>query len=131
MKYGALLRNAVCATVVTFALTHSAQATLRTFVSNNGNDANTATSCQPTAPCRTFAQAITVTDPSGEIVAMDASGYGPVTITKALSIIGVDGATVGAPAGGIGVTINAGTGNLVVIRIRSTVSNWAATPAFS
>jgi hypothetical protein len=59
-----------------------AQAT-RTWVSGTGDDANP---CSRTAPCKTFAGAISKTAASGEINVIDTGGYGGVTITKALTI---------------------------------------------
>ena len=59
-----------------------AQAT-RTWVSGVGDDANP---CSRTAPCKTFAGAISKTATGGEINCLDPAGYGAVTITKALSI---------------------------------------------
>jgi hypothetical protein len=61
----------------------NAQAT-RTWVSGIGNDANP---CSRTAPCKTFAGAISKTAPHGEIDVLDPGGYGAVTITKSISII--------------------------------------------
>ena len=43
--------------------------------------------CGLTAPCRTFAYALTQTAVSGEIIVLSSAGYGPVTIGKAVSII--------------------------------------------
>ena len=63
----------------------SAQAT-RTWVSGVGDDANP---CSRTAPCKTFAGAISKTAPAGEIDALDSGGFGTITITKAISIVGV------------------------------------------
>src|ERR671933_482120 len=60
----------------------SAQAT-RTWVSGVGDDANP---CSRTAPCKTFAGAISKTAPKGEINCLDPGGFGGVTITKALTI---------------------------------------------
>src|SRR4051812_41308983 len=60
----------------------SAQAT-RTWVSGVGDDANP---CSRTAPCKTFAGAISKTASGGEINCLDPGGFGGVTITKALSI---------------------------------------------
>src|SRR3954470_21425766 len=60
----------------------SAQAT-RTWVSGVGDDANP---CSRTAPCKTFAGAISKTAAGGEINCLDPGGFGGVTITKALSI---------------------------------------------
>jgi hypothetical protein len=59
-----------------------AQAT-RTWVSGVGDDANP---CSRTAPCKTFAGAISKTAASGEINCLDPGGFGAVTITKAITI---------------------------------------------
>src|SRR3954469_22112995 len=59
-----------------------AQAT-RTWVSGVGDDANP---CSRTAPCKTFAGAISKTAAQGEINVLDPGGFGAVTITKAISI---------------------------------------------
>jgi len=45
--------------------------------------------------------------PGGEIEALDPAGYGPITISGTLSIVGVPGAAINAPSGGAGITINA------------------------
>ena len=86
----------------------------RTFVSGTGTDSGT---CTRTAPCRTFAFAITVTNAGGEIDVLDPAGYGPVTITLAISIVN-DGGVAGTTAGsGLnGVTINAGPSDSVHLR---------------
>lgn len=55
----------------------------RTYVSGTGDDVN---SCSRTQPCRTFAGAIAKTKAGGEINALDAGGYGGVTISKSLTI---------------------------------------------
>src|SRR6202171_2112721 len=60
-----------------------AQAT-RTWVSGVGDDANP---CSRTAPCKTFAGAISKTAASGEINCIDPGGFGALTITKAIAII--------------------------------------------
>lgn len=61
----------------------AAQAT-RTWVSGVGDDVNP---CSRTAPCKTFAGAISKTATGGEINVLDPGGYGAVTITKSISII--------------------------------------------
>jgi len=61
----------------------SAQAT-RTWVSGVGDDANP---CSRTAPCKTFAGAISKTAAAGEINVLDPGGFGAVTITKSIRII--------------------------------------------
>jgi hypothetical protein len=55
----------------------------RTWVSGVGDDANP---CSRTAPCKTFAGAISKTATKGEINCLDPGGFGGVTITKALTI---------------------------------------------
>jgi len=69
---------------VSIATIASAQAS-RTWVSGVGDDANP---CSRTAPCKTFAGAISKTASGGEIDALDPAGYGAVTITKAITIDG-------------------------------------------
>jgi len=59
-----------------------AQAT-RTWVSGVGDDANP---CSRTAPCKTFAGAISKTAPAGEINCLDPGGFGAITITKSISL---------------------------------------------
>lgn len=68
---------AVCLFLSTFA---QAQAT-RTWVSGVGDDANP---CSRTAPCKTFAGAISKTAAGGEINCLDPAGFGAVTITKSI-----------------------------------------------
>src|SRR5882724_11080869 len=60
----------------------NAQAT-RTWVSGVGDDANP---CSRTAPCKTFAGAISKTAGGGEINVLDPGGFGGVTITKSITI---------------------------------------------
>ena len=90
----------------------SAQAT-RTWVSGVGDDANP---CSRTAPCKTFAGAISKTAAGGEINCLDPGGFGAVTITKAITIKCQN--TLGGilNAGSTGVTINAGAGDKVTLR---------------
>jgi hypothetical protein len=61
-----------------------AQAT-RTWVSGVGDDVNP---CSRTAPCKTFAGAISKTAAGGEIDTLDPGGFGAITITKSLTIDG-------------------------------------------
>ena len=70
----------------TFVAALPAMAGPRTFVSGLGNDANPGTREQPK---RTFASALTVTDPRGEVVVLDPAGFGSSTLTinKSVSII--------------------------------------------
>jgi hypothetical protein len=89
----------------------SAQAT-RTWVSGVGDDANP---CSRTAPCKTFAGAISKTATNGEINCIDAGGFGAVTITKSM-IIDCKGVLAGVANGNTsGVIINA-AGSQVTLR---------------
>jgi hypothetical protein len=80
-----------------------AQAT-RTWVSGVGDDANP---CSRTAPCKTFAGAISKTATGGEINALDPGGYGAVTITKSISItaVGLEAGVLAALTTGIIVNV--------------------------
>src|SRR4051794_15937188 len=90
----------------------SAQAT-RTWVSGVGDDANP---CSRTAPCKTFAGAISKTAAGGEIDALDPGGFGAVTITKSITLNGAGtNASTLAPTQN-GIIINAGAGDTVVLR---------------
>ena len=90
-----------------------AQAT-RTWVSGVGDDANP---CSRTAPCLTFAGAITKTAAGGEIDALDPGGFGEVTITKSITIDGGGGvASVMASSGNAGIIVSAGATDIVTIR---------------
>lgn len=68
--------------VMTGAAAVDAQAT-RTWVSGVGDDVNP---CSRTAPCKTFAGAISKTAGGGEINCLDPGGFGAVTITKSMTI---------------------------------------------
>jgi len=94
------------------ALPASAQAT-RTWVSGVGSDANP---CSRTAPCQTFAGAISKTAAGGEIDCLDPGGFGAVTITKAITIDcgGVTGGILAAAVNGV--IINAGVNDRIVLR---------------
>ncbi|MPZ57252.1 MAG: hypothetical protein GEU91_12295 [Rhizobiales bacterium] len=90
-----------------------AQAT-RTWVSGVGDDANP---CSRTAPCKTFAGAISKTAAGGEISVLDPGGYGAVTITKAVSITNDGSGEAGILASLTnGVVINAGVNDVVILR---------------
>ena len=102
--------------VTSFVLTQ-AQAS-RTWVSGVGDDVNP---CSRTAPCKTFAGAISKTAAGGEINCLDPGGFGAVSITKSITID--CSATVGGilASGSTGVTINAATTG--VIRLRGLLIN--------
>lgn len=87
--------------MLAFSALANAQAT-RTWVSGVGDDVNP---CSRTAPCKTFAGAISKTFINGEIDALDPGGFGTLTITKSITIDGGTGSgwasvlASGAPAG--------------------------------
>jgi len=90
----------------------SAQAS-RTWVSGVGDDANP---CSRTAPCKTFAGAISKTAPGGEIDALDPGGFGAVTITKAITIDGGGGQVASVLVSGTnGIVVQANASTDVVI----------------
>jgi hypothetical protein len=91
----------------------SAQAT-RTWVSGVGDDANP---CSRTAPCKTFAGAISKTAPGGEIDALDPGGFGALTITKSITIDGGGGQVASVlVAGTNGIVVAAGATDIVILR---------------
>lgn len=99
----------------------NAQAT-RTWVSGVGDDVNP---CSRTAPCKTFAGAISKTAAGGEIDALDPGGFGAVTITKAMTIDGGAGQNASSLASGTtAFTISSSNAN-DVITIRNVSINGA------
>ncbi len=110
------------------ALATAAQAQTRTWVSGVGDDLNP---CSRTAPCKTFAGAISKTAKDGEISVLDPGGYGAVTITKSIYINGTHGAGYGSilNASVNGVIINITDINDVrkAVRLRSLDINGAST----
>lgn len=95
-----------------FASLASAQAS-RTWVSGVGDDANP---CSRTAPCKTFAGAISKTVAGGEIDCLDPGGFGALTIVKAITIDcdGTYGSVLVAATNGI--VVQAGANDVVKIR---------------
>jgi len=90
-----------------FASVSQAQAT-RTWVSGVGDDVNP---CSRTAPCKTFAGAISKTFINGEIDCLDPGGFGTVVITKSITLDG-SGTFGSILASGLnGITINIAAGN--------------------
>jgi len=107
--------------VLGFASHAHAQAT-RTWVSGVGDDVNP---CSRTAPCKTFAGAISKTATGGFINVLDSAGYGTLTITKSITIDG-EGAHAGVLAtGGInGLTSTAPASRSRCATWRSKVRRW-------
>src|SRR4028119_614012 len=84
LSYAAKIAAAGMLLVAAYAAPASAQAT-RTWVSGVGDDVNP---CSRTAPCKTFAGAISKTAAGGEINTLDPGGFGAVTITKSITLDG-------------------------------------------
>jgi hypothetical protein len=119
---------AVFASVIFVTATANAQAT-RTWVSGVGDDVNP---CSRTAPCKTFAGAISKTAEGGEIDALDPAGYGTLTISKAMTVDGGTGsgwASVLNTGGIAGFNVNITTGthvNDAVVILRNITINGAS-----
>jgi hypothetical protein len=110
------VRNILAGVMTTLLVSASAHAqATRTWVSGVGDDANP---CSRTAPCKTFAGAISKTATGGEINALDPGGFGAVTITKSITIDGTTGQGFGSILASLvtGVIINAGTTGVVTLR---------------
>jgi len=111
------MRKAVVLGIVVFALAGlvasaaCAQAP-RSWVSGLGDDANP---CSRTAPCKTFAGAISKTAPGGEIDCLDPGGFGALTITRSITIdcTGTFGSVLVSGTNGIVVS---GAGLVVTLR---------------
>ena len=102
----------LCASLIGIALlfvmsagSAQAQAT-RTWISGVGDDANP---CSRTAPCKTFAGAISKTATGGEIDCLDPGGFGAVTITKAITLDCASGR-----GGQVGSILVSGTNGIVI-----------------
>src|SRR6476646_9957201 len=108
IKFLSLLAITVLGTTVMYG-----QAS-RTWVSGVGDDANP---CSRTAPCKTFAGAISKTAAGGEIDALDPAGYGAVTISKAITIDGGGGQVASVLVSGTnGIVVQAGANDNVILR---------------
>ena len=103
-----LLVMALCVLIVGVA---EGQAT-RTWVSGVGDDANP---CSRTAPCKTYAGAISKTAAGGEISVLDPGGYGALTVTKSITLQGTGQLASALNSSVSGVLVN-GAGVKVVLR---------------
>ena len=90
----------------------SAQAT-RTWVSGVGDDVNP---CSRTAPCKTFAGAISKTAAGGEINCIDPGAFGAVTIIKSITIACEDVEAGVLNSSTNGVIVNAAATDVIVLR---------------
>jgi Right handed beta helix region len=109
-----IFKSTVLAVIAFFGSLAIAQAqATRTWVSGVGDDANP---CSRTAPCKTFAGAISKTAAGGEINCLDPGGFGGVTITKAITIDCVHTEAGVLVSGTNGISVNAAGGDRIVLR---------------
>jgi hypothetical protein len=125
--------NSLALAILMLTLVSLAQAQTRTWVSGVGDDLNP---CSRTAPCKTYAGAISKTADKGEISTLDPGGFGAVTITKNITIDGTNGAGFGSilASGTNGVNVNdsaTATPNTIVVTLRHLSINGASTTAGS
>lgn len=127
-----MFRNLIGLKVVVFAVSFLALATVadaqatRTWVSGVGDDVNP---CSRTAPCKTFAGAISKTATNGEINCLDPGGYGAVTITKSITIDCEDtqGSILASGTNGVVVNITAVADTKKAVTLRGLSINGAGT----
>src|SRR5215212_5354310 len=130
MKMTRFTLKAFAFLAITLACATAAQAqATRTWVSGVGDDVNP---CSRTAPCKTYAGAISKTADKGEISTLDPGGFGTVTITKNLTIDGTTGAGFGSilAAGTNGVNVNdsaTASPNTIFVTLRNLSINGANT----
>jgi hypothetical protein len=91
------------------ALSASPALAQRVFVAAQGSDANP---CTFALPCRTFQHAHDTVAAGGEIDVLDPAGYGPFTITKAISVQGHGFAGISVPSGN-GILVSASATDIV------------------
>src|SRR5215216_692581 len=104
----------VALAIFTFAFASLAQAQAsRTWVSGVGDDANP---CSRTAPCKTWAGAISKTAACGEIDALDPGGFGAVTITKSITLDGTGQLASILASLSTGITVDAASTDVITIR---------------
>jgi hypothetical protein len=118
---GTLFPAGIAAALAMLLAAAPAEAAQRTFVSGTGANAGT---CTRAAPCLTFAFAHGQTDPGGEINCVDAGNFGPVVITKSITIDCAD------TLGGINVAVNGAigiTGADIIVRLRNLTLNGQGT----
>lgn len=108
--------NIIAGAAIALAFSCAALASAnRTFVATTGNDANVSVNCSASANCRTFDAALSVTNSGGEVVVVDAGGYGPAIITQPVTIsaVGIDASVSQPMAGDNAITINT-SGNVTI-----------------
>jgi hypothetical protein len=121
-----ILRFSILTMIIMAGATFASAQATRTWVSGVGDDANP---CSRTAPCKTFAGAISKTAVNGEINCLDPAGYGAVTVTKSITIDCEDtqGSILSAGTNGVIVNITAATDTKKAFKLRGISINGAGT----
>jgi nitrous oxidase accessory protein NosD len=104
---------AAFAAALVVSLPAGATALTRTFVSSSGVDSN---ACTTAAPCATFARAYSLVAANGIVAALDPGKYGTLSILSSVTIEGNGWASITVPAGGIGIDIQALSGDNIILR---------------
>jgi|APAra7269096661_1048516.scaffolds.fasta_scaffold00119_43 hypothetical protein len=117
-----MLLGALFVASILYASPAAAQAT-RTWISGVGDDVNP---CSRTAPCKTFAGAISKTAAGGEIDCLDPGGFGTVTITKSITLDcrETEGSILASGTSGI----NVNGANIVVVLRGLSINGAGTTP---
>jgi hypothetical protein len=110
---GKLFRGAILLFGLLMASPSFAQS-VRTWVSGVGDDANP---CSRTAPCKTFAGAISKTVAGGIIDVLDPGGFGQVTITKSITLESV-GAIAGIQSSATNAIVVSDTNGTAIVVLR-------------
>ena len=110
---GYLLSSLLFALVMAMTATPASAQATRTWVSGVGDDANP---CSRTAPCKTFAGAISKTAAGGEINCIDPGGFGAVTVTKSITIACEDVEAGVLNSSTNGIIVNALATDVIVLR---------------
>jgi hypothetical protein len=110
-----LTMNSLESVTAMFSTSGGASPASQTWVSAElGNDSNP---CSRTAPCLTFAAALAQTTAGGEIDVLDQGDFGPVTITKSITLDGGDNQLASVLTSGTNsITVAAGSTDVVIIR---------------
>ena len=125
-----ILGSILCAVLVAGISSGAFAQATRTWVSGVGDDVNP---CSRTAPCKTFAGAISKTAAGGEISVLDPGGFGGVTATKSITLNGTGTLAGILSAGTFGVQVNdsaSGSPGTAVVIIRDISINGAGTGTF-
>jgi hypothetical protein len=112
-KFRFTLKTLAIATFICAVASMAQAQASRTWVSGVGDDANP---CSRTAPCKTWAGAISKTAACGEIDALDPAGFGAVTITKSITLDGTGTLASILASLTTGIIINAASTDVITIR---------------